>query len=410
MSENPSAIIESIRARAGELYTEIVGLRRDIHRHPELSFQEFRTTSLIREYLLKHGVTVEHDFLDTGVVALLKGEKQDGPERGLVALRADIDALPLQEENHHDFCSVEEGIMHACGHDMHTAILLGTAALLSGMREELRGDVLFIFQPAEEKAPGGASPLIEAGLFEQYRPSAIFGLHCFPHIQSGRIALREGSLMAAADELYITVNGEGGHASAPHKAADPVLAAAHIITSLQHLVSRVASPYEPAVLSISSINGGHATNIIPSKVVMTGTLRTMNEELRSLLHRRLKTDIEHTALAMGVEAELTIVNGYPVLVNDHETTRKLREFSADYLGVENVEESEPVMTAEDFSHYLRYCPGSFMQLGTGRKEPQKGDWLHSPYFNPDESSIVTGMGVMSYAAWSWLKARSSGNG
>ncbi|MCW8796223.1 MAG: M20 family metallopeptidase [Chlorobium sp.] len=409
MSENPSAIIESIRARAGELYTEIVGLRRDIHRHPELSFQEFRTTSLIREYLLKHGVTVEYDFLDTGVVALLKGEKQDGPERSLVALRADIDALPLQEENHHDFCSVEQGIMHACGHDMHTAILLGTAALLSGMREELRGDVLFIFQPAEEKAPGGAQPLIEAGIFKRYSPSAIFGLHCFPHIQSGRIALREGSLMAAADELYITVYGEGGHASAPHKAADPVLAAAHIITSLQHLVSRVASPYEPAVLSISSINGGHATNIIPSKVVMTGTLRTMNEELRSLLHKRLKTDIEHTALAMGVEAELTIVNGYPVLVNDHETTRKLWEFSVDYLGAGNVEVSEPVMTAEDFSHYLRYCPGSFMQLGTGRKDPQKGDSLHSPYFNPDESSIVTGMGVMSYAAWSWLKAGSSGN-
>ncbi|NEX13145.1 MAG: amidohydrolase [Prosthecochloris sp.] len=411
MSENPSSIIENIRARATELYAEIVSIRRDIHRHPELSYQEFRTTALIREYLLKHGLTVEHDFLDTGVVALLKGAKQDGPERTLVALRADIDALPLQEENHHDFCSVEDGIMHACGHDIHTAVLLGAAALLSGMREELRGDVLFVFQPAEEKAPGGAKPLIDAGLFEYYNPSVIFGLHCFPHIQSGRIALREGSLMAAADELYITVNGEGGHASAPHKASDPVLASAHIITSLQHLVSRVASPYEPAVLSISSINGGHATNIIPGKVVMSGTLRTMNEELRSLMHQRLRMDIEHTALAMGVEAELTIVTGYPVLVNDDETTRQLRGFSVDYLGAGNVEISEPVMTAEDFSNYLRYCPGSFMQLGTGKKNPEKGDSLHSPFFNPDESSIVTGMGVMSYAAWSWLEtqARSAGN-
>ena len=401
MSENPSAIIERIRSKTSELYSEIVGIRREIHRHPELSFQEFRTTALIREHLQRLKLKIEHDFLETGVVALLEGSDRK-PGRTLVALRADIDALPLQEENRHDFCSVENGKMHACGHDMHTAILLGTAAVLAEIRETLAGDVLFVFQPAEEKAPGGARPLIEAGLFHHYKPSAIFGLHCFPQLQAGKIALREGSLMAAADELYITVHGEGGHASAPHKAADPVLAAAHIITSLQHLVSRVASPYDPAVVSISSINGGNATNVIPGKVSMSGTLRTMNEDLRILMQKRLRETIEHTARGLGVEAELDIVNGYPVLVNHPETTRALRQAAIEYLGEDKVEECEPLMTAEDFSYYLQHCPGAFIQLGTGRKKPEKGNTLHSPFFNPDESSIVTGVGIMSYAAWSWL--------
>ncbi len=401
MSENPSAIIERIRSKTSELYSEIVGIRREIHRHPELSFQEFRTTALIREHLQRLKLKIEHDFLETGVVALLEGSDRK-PGRTLVALRADIDALPLQEENRHDFCSVENGKMHACGHDMHTAILLGTAAVLAEIRETLAGDVLFVFQPAEEKAPGGARPLIEAGLFHHYKPSAIFGLHCFPQLQAGKIALREGSLMAAADELYITVHGEGGHASAPHKAADPVLAAAHIITSLQHLVSRVASPYDPAVVSISSINGGNATNVIPGKVSMSGTLRTMNEDLRILMQKRLRQTIEHTARGLGVEAELDIVNGYPVLVNHPETTRALRQAAIEYLGEDKVEECEPLMTAEDFSYYLQHCPGAFIQLGTGRKKPEKGNTLHSPFFNPDESSIVTGVGIMSYAAWSWL--------
>ena len=404
MSENSSAVIEKIRNRARALNSEIVGIRRDIHRHPELSFQEFRTTALVREYLLRQGLKIEHDFLETGVVAVLEGGGQGKPGGNMVALRADIDALPLQEENSHDFCSAEKGKMHACGHDMHTAILLGTAAVLAEIRDILPGDVLFVFQPAEEKAPGGARPLLEAGLFDHYKPSAIFALHCLPHLRAGKIALREGSLMAAADELYITVHGEGGHASAPHKAADPVLAAAHIITSLQHLVSRVASPYEPAVVSISSINGGNATNIIPGKVVMSGTLRTMNEELRALMHKRLRQNIEHIGKGMGVEAELDIVNGYPVLVNHPATTRALHQALVAYLGEDSVEECEPSMTAEDFSYYLQHCPGAFIQLGTGREEPEKGDTLHSPFFNPDESSIITGMGIMSYAAWSWLES------
>ncbi len=407
MPENSPVIIQRIREKTNALYSEIVEIRRRIHRHPELSFREFRTTALVRDYLSRLGLKIEPDFLETGAVALLEGAKGK-KDRGLVALRADIDALPLQEENSHEYCSVEKGVMHACGHDMHTAILLGTAAVLSEIKDDLAGDVLFIFQPAEEKAPGGARPLIEAGLFRRYNPSAILGLHCFPHLQAGKVAFHEGSMMAAADELYIAVHGEGGHASAPHKISDPVLAAAHIITSVQHLVSRVASPYEPAVVSISSINGGNATNIIPGKVTMSGTLRTMNEELRAQMHERLKQNIEYVGKGMGVDAELNIVSGYPVLANHPETTRAIRTASIAYLGEENVEAGEPMMTAEDFSYYLHHCPGTFIQLGSGREPPEKGDRLHSPFFNPDEKAIATGIGVMSYAAWNWLRARSTG--
>ncbi len=402
MSENSPALPERIRKKARLLFPEIVRIRREIHRHPELSFKEFRTTALIREFLLKLGLKIEHDFLETGIAALLEGGEKK-TEGKLVALRADIDALPLQEENTHEFCSLENGVMHACGHDMHTAILLGAAVVLSDIKKSLPGDVLFIFQPGEEKAPGGAKPLIEAGLFRQYHPSAVFALHCLPQLQSGKLALREGAIMAAADELYITVYGEGGHASAPHKTIDPVLAAAHIVTALQHLVSRVVSPYEPAVVSISSIHGGGATNIIPGKVHMTGTLRTMNEELRREMHKRLRETVEQIGMGMGARAEIEIVDGYPVVVNHPETTRVIREAFVAYFGKNSVEECEPFMTAEDFAYYLQHCPGTFIHLGTGSSKPEKGNTLHSPFFNPDESAIGTGMEAMSYAALSWLE-------
>ncbi|ASQ90558.1 amidohydrolase [Prosthecochloris sp. GSB1] len=408
MTYNPSVLRQRIRDKAAELHPGIVSIRRDIHMHPELSFREFRTTALVREYLLGLGLRIEHEYLETGVVARLESgtEAQRLP---LVALRADMDALPVPEENSHDFCSVEKGVMHACGHDMHTAILMGAAAILASMKEQLPGDVLFIFQPAEEKAPGGAVPLIEAGLFRDYDPSAIFALHCFPHILAGNVAVREGSLMAAADELYITVHGEGGHASAPHKASDPVLGAAHIVTAVQHLVSRASSPYEPAVVSISSIQGGSATNVIPGRVSMSGTMRSMSEELRALLQKRLAGTVEHIAAGLGVRGELDIVSGYPVLVNDPETSRFVRSELEGFLGREHVEESEPLMTAEDFSSYLRYCPGTFIQLGTGRPGQSRGNALHSPFFNPDESALRTGMEVMSCVALGWLE-KSVGEG
>ncbi|NTW52460.1 MAG: amidohydrolase [Chlorobiaceae bacterium] len=398
-SEVYSDLAARVRKAAQDLYPEVVGVRRHIHKNPELSYQEFRTTEFIRNYLEGIGIEAEPQLLETGIVALVRGEASYGSvERKTLALRADIDALPLQEENSTGYCSTEAGCMHACGHDMHTAMLLGTARILNDMRSELNGDVLFIFQPAEEKAPGGAKPMIDAGLMSRYKPSAIFGQHCFPSVESGSIALCRGSFMAAADELYITVHGQGGHASAPHKTRDPILASAHIITALQHLVSRVAPPHEPAVVSIASVNGGYATNVIPGKVTMSGTMRTMNEELRSLLHEKFEKTVTQVAAAFDVEAEVEIRNGYPVLYNDPEMTELAWKAGKEFLGEERVNISEPLMTAEDFAYYLKECPGSFWQIGTGKKSDDTGNHLHSSTFDPDEKALETGMGMMSYLA------------
>lgn len=405
-NERNILIASRVRSAAHDLYPEIVELRREIHRHPELSYQEFRTTKFISEYLQGLGLEPEPGLLPTGVVALIRGDAAPASgERRRVAMRADIDALPVQEENAHGFCSEEAGCMHACGHDMHSAMLLGAAKVLTGMRSELQGDVLLIFQPAEEKAPGGAKPMIEAGLLEKYRPEAIFAQHCFPSVSAGSIAMCKGSFMAAADELYITVSGQGGHASAPHRTRDPILASAHIVTALQHLVSRVSPPHEPAVLSICSINGGNATNVIPGKVSMSGTMRTMNEELRALLHQRLERTVRQVADAFDVEAEIEIRSGYPVLVNDPAMTDFAWETGKEYLGDGKVHRSEPLMTAEDFSYYLRECPGTFWQIGTGVENQLPGNNLHSPTFNPEESSLETGVGLLSYLALRFFEGR-----
>jgi len=401
--EHSVELVDRIRENSAEIFSEVVSLRRDIHRHPELAYEEVRTTALIKDYLLNLGITPEPSLLETGVVAVIRGGSK-AARNNLVALRADIDALPLHEENLHGFCSLESGKMHACGHDMHTAMLLGAANILSRIKDELAGDVLLVFQPAEEKAPGGAKPLLDAGLFRQFKPSAIIGQHCFPSVENGKVALCKGSFMAAADELYFTVTGQGGHASAPHKAADPVLAAAHIITAVQHLVSRVAPPYEPAVVSIASIHGGNATNVIPRQVTMSGTMRTMNEEVRSLLQERLRQTVTHIATALGVEAELEIRQGYPVLYNNPHVTEKAEKICTEYLGRENVLTCESIMTAEDFAYYLQECPGTFWQIGTGMGNNDKSNTLHSPTFDPEERALETGSGLLAYAAFRILES------
>ena len=396
-TEHSIGLAGQIQELAAKIFPEVVALRRDIHLHPELSYEEVRTTALITDYLLGLGIMPEPALLETGVIALIRGGRKSRNGK-VVALRADIDALPLGEENLHGFCSLESGKMHACGHDMHTAMLLGAAKILSSMKDELAGDVLLIFQPAEEKAPGGAKPFLDAGLFKTYHPSVIIGQHCFPNVETGKVALCKGSFMAAADELYFTVTGQGGHASAPQKAADPVLAAAHIITAVQHLVSRVVPPHEPAVVSIASIHGGNAPNVIPRQVTMSGTMRTMNEEVRSALQERLRQTVEHVAAGLGVEGEVEIRKGYPVLFNDLAVTERAETVCAEYLGTENVLQSEPIMTAEDFAYYLQECPGTFWQIGTGTPQQEKSNTLHSPTFNPEERALEIGSGLFAYAA------------
>ncbi len=402
-NEHSGGLVEQIQAHAAKIFSEVVALRREIHLHPELSYEEVRTTALITNYLLDLGITPEQPLLETGVVALIQGEHKLSQGK-VVALRADIDALPLNEENLHGFCSLESGKMHACGHDMHTAMLLGAAKILSEMKEELEGNVLLVFQPAEEKAPGGAKPFLDAGLFTRFNPSMIIGQHCFPNVETGKVALCKGSFMAATDELYFTVTGQGGHASAPHRASDPVLAAAHIITAVQHLVSRVVPPHEPAVVSIASIHGGNAPNVIPRQVTMSGTMRTMNEELRSLLQERLRQTVTHVATGLGVEAEVEIRTGYPVLFNDLAVTEKAESICREYLGAENVLQSEPLMTAEDFAYYLQECPGTFWQIGTGSLQHDKGNTLHSPTFNPEERALEIGSGLLAYTALRLLQS------
>ena len=395
--EDYTGLAGKIQELAAEIFPEVVALRRDIHLHPELSYEEVRTTALITDYLLGLGITPEPPLLETGVIALIRGEHKSSRGK-VVALRADIDALPLNEENLHGFCSLESGKMHACGHDMHTAMLLGAAKILSQMKDELAGDVLLIFQPAEEKAPGGAKPFLDAGLFRTFNPSVIIGQHCFPNVETGKVALCKGSFMAATDELYFTVTGQGGHASAPQKAADPVLAAAHIITAVQHLVSRVVPPHEPAVVSIASIHGGNAPNVIPRQVTMSGTMRTMNEDVRSVVQEKLRQTVEHVARGLGVEAEVEIRKGYPVLFNDLAVTDHAEVICSEYLGKENVLESEPLMTAEDFAYYLQECPGTFWQIGTGTLQQEKNNTLHSPTFNPAEHALEIGSGLFAYTA------------
>ncbi|NTV06495.1 MAG: amidohydrolase [Chlorobiaceae bacterium] len=396
-TEHSDGLAQRIQERATEIYQEIVSLRRDIHLHPELSYEEVRTTALISDYLLGLGITPELPLLETGVVGVIHGEHKSS-KGNVVALRADIDALPLNEENLHGFCSLESGKMHACGHDMHTAMLLGAAKILVEMKEQLEGDVLLVFQPAEEKAPGGAKPFLDAGLFRQFKPSVIIGQHCFPNVETGKVALCKGSFMAAADELYFTVTGQGGHASAPHKAADPVLAAAHIITAAQYLVSRVVPPHEPAVVSIASIHGGNAPNVIPRQVTMSGTMRTMSENVRSVVQEKLRQTVSHVAEGLGVAGEVEIRKGYPVLYNDPAVTEQAEVICTEYLGKDNVLESEPIMTAEDFAYYLQECPGTFWQIGTGTREHDKSNTLHSPTFNPEERALETGSGLLAYAA------------
>ena len=402
-TQNFTALAARIRQSAAEIYPEVIALRRDIHLHPELSNEEVRTTALITDYLLGLGITPEPPLLETGVVALIKGGNASGTGT-LVALRADIDALPLNEENLHDFCSLESGKMHACGHDMHTAMLLGAAKILVEMKEELPGEVLLIFQPAEEKTPGGAKPLLDAGLFKRFNPSVIIGQHCFPNVETGKVALCKGSFMAATDELYFTITGQGGHASAPHKAADPVLAAAHVITAVQHLVSRVVPPHEPAVVSIASIHGGNAPNVIPRQVTMSGTMRTMNEGLRALIKEKLLQTVTHVAEGLGVEGDVEIRKGYPVLFNDPAVTEQAEVVCSEYLGSENVLESEPLMTAEDFAYFLQECPGTFWQIGTGTPLHDKSNTLHSPTFNPEECALEIGSGLLAYSAFRFLRS------
>jgi len=400
--QSSQTIKATIDALTEKIYPEVVSLRRDFHQHPELAFEETRTSGIVAEYLKSCNMEVKTGVAKTGVVGILKGTSPNKSGK-LLAFRADMDALPMSEENTHEFCSLSTNKMHACGHDAHTAMLLGTAKVLSQLTDDIEGDVQFIFQPSEEIAPGGAKTMIEEGIFNDRKPDVIFGQHCIPQLPSGQIGFVPGPMMAAADEIYITVNGHGGHASAPHKSGDPIIAACQIVMNLQTIISRNFPPFEPAVLTIGSINGGSATNVIPNQVKMMGTYRTMNEEVRVLGHKRMQEIVAHTALALGVKAELEIRKGFPAVVNNHQVTEFAFQASREYLGEEQTIHAEPFMAAEDFSNFLNLIPGCFWQLGVSNAEKGIVHYLHSSKFDIDESAMNDGVGYMSYLAIRYLQ-------
>ena len=389
-------MLDKIKSLAATYKDEFIQLRRTIHANPELSYVEFETSKYIQSKLTEWGIPFVV-MATTGVVGLIKGKNADSR---VVALRADIDALPITEENDVTYKSKNIGVMHACGHDVHTTCLLGAAKILNETKADWEGSVKLIFQPGEEKNPGGASLLIKEGVLENPRPDKIFGLHVHNILQVGEFSFRGGMVMASTDEIYITIKGKGGHAAAPHLTADTILAASQLVVSLQQIVSRNNSPFNPTVLSITSIQGGNTTNVIPNEVKLMGTFRAMNEDWRYKAHELIKTQSELLVKAMGAEADVRIDIGYPFVKNDEALSASAKILAEEFAGAENVSETELRMGAEDFAYYSQIIPACFYRLGIGNEAKGIKIGVHTSTFNVDENAIEHGMGMM---AWLGVK-------
>jgi len=387
-------IKESIQQLAKKYATEFTGIRHHLHANPELSYKEFQTAAFIQNKLMEWGIPFEVKAT-TGVVGLIKGKN---PGKKITALRADMDALPITEENQIEYRSKNTGVMHACGHDVHTTCLLGAAKILNELKDQWEGTVKLIFQPGEEKNPGGASLLIAEGVLENPKPEKIFALHVHPGLEVGKLSFRNGMVMASADEIYISIKGKGGHAASPQFTADTILIASHLIISLQQIVSRNNDPFNPSVLSITSFQGGNTTNVIPSEVKLMGTFRAMNEEWRFKAHELIKKQTIELVRTLGAEAEITIDVGYPFVLNDEALGNAARKKAEEYLGAANVEETELRMGAEDFAYYSHQVPACFFRLGAGNTAKGITSGVHTPTFNIDEGAIETGMGMMAWLA------------
>lgn len=387
-------MIDRIKSIGADVFSAVVALRRQIHSDPELAYEEFRTSALVAETLGKiDGVSIRTGVAKTGVIAEIEGGRP-GPT---IVLRADMDALPILEENTFDFVSQNPGKMHACGHDAHTSSLLGTAMILSRMRGEIHGSVRMLFQPSEEKLPGGAKPMIEEGCLEG--AASVLGQHVTPRLEAGTVGVRSGPYMASADELYFTVIGEGGHAAEPHSLrADAVVVAAELVTALQTVASRKSSPGIPTILSIGRFIADGATNVIPASVRLEGTLRTMDEAWRKRAHGLIEEIATHVAAAHGARCEVEIRVGYPVLVNDETETSWFREAAAAFVGEENVVDLDPWYASEDFAYYSHEIPGVFYRLGTGNEQQGIVHRVHTPRFTIDEEALRIAPGLMAFLA------------
>lgn len=385
---------DKIQALSGNIFEQVVGYRQHLHANPELSFKEYQTSAFVKDILRDWGIPFT-EMADTGVVGLIKGELSSDK---IIALRADMDALPITEANDKPYTSKNPGVMHACGHDVHTSSLLGTAHILNQLKSEFGGTVKLIFQPAEEILPGGASIMIKEGVLENPKPQHIIGQHVMPLIDAGKVGFRSGIYMASTDELYVTVRGKGGHGAQPHQNIDPVLIASHIIVALQQIVSRNADPRLPSVLSFGKVIANGATNIIPNEVKLEGTFRTLNEDWRKEAKRLMKKMAEGIAESMGGSCEFTIMDGYPYLINEEKVTANTRAFAEDYLGKENVLDLDIWMAAEDFAYYSQVTDACFYRLGTGNKEKDTCYSVHTPNFDIDEDALKVSTGLMAYVA------------
>lgn len=385
---------ERIQQLAASVLDETIQTRRHLHAHPELSFHEHETAAFVAAKLDELGIAYQ-PMANTGLVALIKGDK---PSDQVVALRADMDALPIEEANEVSYKSTKPGVMHACGHDAHTASLLGTASILNQLKSEFGGTVKFIFQPAEEVLPGGASLMIKEGVLENPKPQAIFGQHVMPLIDAGKVGFRSGKYMASTDELYVTVKGKGGHGAQPQQNIDPVLISAHILVALQQIVSRAADPKLPSVLSFGKVIANGATNVIPNEVKLEGTFRTLDEQWRAEAHVKMKKMAEGIAESMGGSCEFEIRKGYPFLVNEEKLTEQAKAYAEDYLGKENVLELDIWMAAEDFAYYSQVADACFYRLGTRNEVKGITSSVHTPKFDIDEQAFAISTGLMAYLA------------
>lgn len=391
-----------IQEKVEAYHGETVVIRRHLHANPELSFEEIETAKYIAEQLERFGIPHQTGVADTGIIGLIKGKY---PEKKTIALRADMDALPILEANDVPYCSRNEGVMHACGHDVHTTSLLGAARILNELKEEFEGTVKLIFQPGEEKLPGGASLMISAGALKNPEPTGIFGQHVHPPLAAGKVGFRSGMYMASADEIYVTVRGKGGHGAIPQLTVDPILMASHILVALQQIVSRNANPLVPSVLTFGKITStGGATNIIPDEVKILGTFRTLNEKWRFEAHKKMKFMAEQIAIGMGGTCDYEVAVGYPMLYNDEGLTAKARAYAEEYLGEENVVDLPMRLSAEDFAYYSQVMPACFYRLGTGNKERGITSSVHTPTFDIDEEALKVGVGLMAWMAIRELSA------
>jgi amidohydrolase len=393
-------LLNKIKQLAQEHTPELINIRRHLHANPELSFQEYETSKFVAEKLKSMGLEPK-SVANTGLVALIEGKN---PASKVVALRADMDALPIVETNDVPYKSKNEGVMHACGHDAHTTSLLGAARILNSVKGEFEGTVKLIFQPGEEKLPGGASIMIKEGVLQNPSPTRMIGQHVLPLMPAGKVGFRPGMYMASTDEIYVTVKGKGGHGAMPELNVDPVLITSHIIVALQQVVSRMASPKMPTVLSFGKIIANGATNVIPNEVKLEGTFRTMDEKWREEAHSKMKKLAEGIAESMGGSCEFNIMRGYPFLKNHPELTVKLRAKAVEYVGAENVVDLDLWMAAEDFAFFSQEVDACFYRLGTGNVERGITSSVHTPTFDIDESSLTIGAGLMAWLAVSELNS------